>query len=1491
MKEYTKFTITLIVCFSIGANLIIPIFKKEEILEDILPPLGDEADPVYGTIDAVVDSWEWDAQEGHVENPDALVRLGDSEYYMTSAAGDTGSDSDGFLRTFQVNDADGEFVKSIVSKWEYDTSDGLYAGITHISDDIYAVYYSDTSNGVLFTTRAWASNGTLQKTMIDSETYTKPKGEHLIHVTGDIYALTYQEAAGGYDHFLETYEITSAGAISARIDVVEYDSSSTSANVPFAPHMALVDSNTVAIVMCDSAYDGMLFTYDISDAGDITDTYADYWEFDWDKGSTPHIKKISGNVFAIAYQGTDGDGFVKTVTISDSGAITKSWIDELEFDTADCNYPTLFTVNDANDFTPGVYGVSYRGTDFDGFVSTFNITSAGDIGTVIDYLEFNTYNYYWAPCVHVADDYYLFVYEGTGYDGWACTVEISTAALYKEFSNPYPEDGAYNISTTATYNVTITHDKGTSMTVDFYSSTDQVSWTHLQTNNSVLNESVSVDLTGELDYDTIYYMKTTANDTTNNVSHITSFETTPYRDSFWNTTFPSENWIQSSVGMTYDNGFYNVTGYLVGTPSSIDAGDYCSASASSTAYMGISNVKFSNIDKDSPYLGESYEDYTDEIAEVRPGQTYTLSVTTSGIYNQGVVVWFDWSQDNTLETSHTVTTSISAGTYTYDVTIPSGFSGNTLMRVRSRYNTVPSDPCGSVNYGDVEDYTVWTGELVMECNITTKNITQQGTGWDKFYAQVNNTDNSTFSLIDPLTDYVIISNLVGDGDDISSVSNNTVRIRGDFNATLSVDSFNITWSTDRTFQEIQSGFFTFSNISSFKPIESGYFVFSSIDRSFQEIESGFFNFGNISSLKAIQSGFFTFSNKSSWSNIESGFFVFSSTSRTFQTIQSGHFTFSNNSVFRSIDSGYFKFSSTDRNFKNIEIGYFLFNSTDRSFQGTESGYFKFSNSSSIKQIESGYFIFNSEDRSFKSTETGYFTFSNSSSFRTTESGYFTFTSESRDWQTVESGYFVFDSTDRDWKNIDTGWFAFSNTSIFKNTESGWFTFSSTGRTIRDISSGYFVFSNSSSFENIDSGYFTFGNTSSLKPISSGYFKFSSIEGTFQKTSSGYFTFGNSSSFRNIDSGWFSFTAERGVFEVESGYFTFSNKSSFSKIDSGWFNFSATNRSWKNTTSGYFTFSNTASFKNTESGWFVFSNASTMRTIDSGWFKFNASKGWFNIDSGWFSFENTSSTKPIESGWFVFSNNSLFYGTPSPANNSKINLNFTFQIEITSPRGLSFDWNISCSNGQYNNATAEGNGTKNLSITNLSRGSLKIWVNTTCGSETISNWYYYSIDTLVVSFNYSTTTWTINLVGSFEGAITHFRWNVTTTNGVNIGTTGWISYTGQQITHTISSSEENEYEVVFSAKNNEEVDSEEQVIVLRPPNLPYIPTDPPYTPDEGPTPQKPTDYDIDIGGTTIDTRIVMGILVLIIVVYLLFRKRKKTKFKAGKYLIDYRREEK
>ncbi len=89
-----------------------------------------------------------------------------------------------------------------------------------------------------------------------------------------------------------------------------------------------------------------------------------------------------------------------------------------------------------------------------------------------------------------------------------------------------------------------------------------------------------------------------------------------------------------------------------------------------------------------------------------------------------------------------------------------------------------------------------------------------------------------------------------------------------------------------------------------------------------------------------------------------------------------------------------------------------------------------------------------------------------------------------------------------------------------------------------------------------------------------------------------------------------------------------------------------------------------------------------------------------------------------------------FGTPSPVNNS-INQTkeFVWSIPINDTEGDLFNYNISCSNGNFTNVTVATNGTKTLSISGLEQSTTyTIWVNATdpAGSaEWTRAWYQFN----------------------------------------------------------------------------------------------------------------------------------------------------------------------
>ncbi|MFC1916188.1 hypothetical protein ACFLW4_05805, partial [Chloroflexota bacterium] len=151
------------------------------------------------------------------------------------------------------------------------------------------------------------------------------------------------------------------------------------------------DREVYAIPYAGNGDPGYLKTVEISSSGNITDTVIDTLNFDTVRGKTPDIIHISRDVYAIAYTGgpADGDlGQLKTVEVdsdgTDSGNITDTVIDTLEFDAGRGKVPDIIHISG------NVYAIAYQGgpsaTDL-GQLKTVEITSSGNItDTAIDSL-------------------------------------------------------------------------------------------------------------------------------------------------------------------------------------------------------------------------------------------------------------------------------------------------------------------------------------------------------------------------------------------------------------------------------------------------------------------------------------------------------------------------------------------------------------------------------------------------------------------------------------------------------------------------------------------------------------------------------------------------------------------------------------------------------------------------------------------------------------------------------------------------------------------------------------------------------------------------------------------------------------------------------------------------------------------------------------------------------------------------------------------------
>ncbi len=138
---------------------------------------------------------------------------------------------------------------------------------------------------------------------------------------------------------------------------------------------------------------------------------------------------------------------------------------------------------------------------------------------------------------------------------------------------------------------------------------------------------------------------------------------------------------------------------------------YC-ASKGKTTYEYIKTVVVGSINHTSTNDG-GYGNYTSVSTNLAAGSTYTVKLTpgfTGSSYAEDWTIYIDYNEDGTLNgTGETVlkVSSSRTGSATGTFTVPTtAKSGSTRMRIQLSYGSYSTNPCATITYGDVQDFTV-----------------------------------------------------------------------------------------------------------------------------------------------------------------------------------------------------------------------------------------------------------------------------------------------------------------------------------------------------------------------------------------------------------------------------------------------------------------------------------------------------------------------------------------------------------------------------------------------------------------------------------------------------------------------------------------------------------------------------------------------------------------------------------------------------------------
>ena len=287
-------------------------------------PLGDIGTVIETLVDWPNISWE----------PSVCHIYGD-----VYALAFRGPDSDGYIATFSI-DAAGAISDEFLDYYEFDGTHCEQAYVIKAGDGYLCIAYKDNAGDPVLITIAVTNAGVITHSINDTLNIRYDGAGsmlHLLHITGNVYAVSFQDG-GGYI-VTHTFTITE-GAIPISVTATY----AFEQEYPKYPILAKVTANIYALFYFRADQYGRCKTFTISDTG-VIGSLIDTMDFMTNVKDRMSVALILPNLFCVAISHYDTDnGFFKIVEINDSGAITDTVKDTLEFDTVKGTNPYVISL-------------------------------------------------------------------------------------------------------------------------------------------------------------------------------------------------------------------------------------------------------------------------------------------------------------------------------------------------------------------------------------------------------------------------------------------------------------------------------------------------------------------------------------------------------------------------------------------------------------------------------------------------------------------------------------------------------------------------------------------------------------------------------------------------------------------------------------------------------------------------------------------------------------------------------------------------------------------------------------------------------------------------------------------------------------------------------------------------------------------------------------------------------------------------------------------
>jgi len=325
-----------------------------------------------GDIGTVIDTGVFDAVRGMQASP---IHISGDVY----AVAYRGVDNDGWVSTVSI-DSDG-VVGAVIDTLEFEAFECTLPCLINVTGDIYAVAYAQTVNddGIVCTFTI-DENGNIGAAIIDALVFDAVRGRcpSIVHVTGDIYAIAYRGPAD--DGWLCTIDIDNAGNIgAATIDTWEFDALDCD-----NPVIINIAADVFAIAYTGGASSGLIQTFTINAVGTIG-ALINQIIFDATVAEEIQFSRVTGTIYCMIYSSNTAgvlEGCIATISISNAGIMPLAILDYYEWDAARGVRPS-FVLNNS------LCAIAYQGGTGEGWICTLEIDAAGNIGVVIDTMEFD----------------------------------------------------------------------------------------------------------------------------------------------------------------------------------------------------------------------------------------------------------------------------------------------------------------------------------------------------------------------------------------------------------------------------------------------------------------------------------------------------------------------------------------------------------------------------------------------------------------------------------------------------------------------------------------------------------------------------------------------------------------------------------------------------------------------------------------------------------------------------------------------------------------------------------------------------------------------------------------------------------------------------------------------------------------------------------------------------------------------------------------------